>query len=65
MGKNKDIFFGVIDKIKKNAQINPNDKKIEESIESIKKLYENKLIHLYTENKNLENMIDKLTTGVR
>ena len=60
----KDIFFGVIDKMKKNAQINPNDKKIEESMESIKKLYENKLIHLYTENKNLENMIDKLTTGV-
>ena len=60
----KDIFFGVIDKMKKNAQLNPNDKKIEESMESIKKLYENKLIHLYTENKNLENMIDKLTTGV-
>ena len=60
----KDIFLGVIDKIKKNAQINPNDKNIEESIESIKKLYENKLIHLYTEKQNLENMIDKLTTEV-
>jgi len=60
----KDIFFGVIDKIKKNALTNPNEKKIEESIDSIKKLYENKLIHLYTEKQNLENMIDKLTTEV-
>ena len=61
----KDIFFGVINKIKKNAEENIKDnKKLEESIDSIKKLYEKKLIHLYTENKNLENMIDKLTSTV-
>ena len=60
----KDIFFDVINKIKKNAQEDPNEKKIEKSIDSIKQLYEKKLIHIYTENKNLENMIDKLTTGV-
>ena len=61
----KDIFFGVINKIKKNAEENIKDnKQLEESIDSIKKLYEKKLIHLYTENKNLENMIDKLTSTV-
>ena len=61
----KDIFFGVVNKIKKNAEENIKDnKKLEESIDSIKKLYEKKLIHLYTENKNLENMIDKLTSTV-
>ena len=61
------VFEQTVEKIKIYAKLIPEyDRQIsvEESVDAIKKLYEKKLLQLYKENKNMENLIDKLSYDV-
>ena len=65
--KDEEVFEQTVEKIKIYAKLIPEyDRQIsvEESVDAIKKLYEKKLLQLYKENKNMENLIDKLSYDV-